>query len=174
MPSANTQPTSTNYLYPNFFTFRMKRMPTTNYSLTGANLPGVSVGRLDHPNPAHATPLQGDRMFFADFTFSFLVTEDLKNYKDIWEWMAGITNHNSSHKYSTLKNNDVVGGNSLHSDGVLTILNSAKEPLHRIQFERMYPINLSDIIFSALDDGSQRATAQCTLTYKDYKFVDVG
>lgn len=170
MPIANTQPTSTNYLAPNFFSFRMMRLPTTNFTLQSANLPGVSLGRLDHPNPAMASPLQGDRLFFADLTVTFIVTEDMQNYKDIWEWMAGIANHNTSYTYGALKNNDQTTGESLKSDATLTILNSAKVPQHRIQFSDMFPIQLSDLMFDTQADGSQYIKAQCTMTYRDYSF----
>ena len=75
-----TQPTSTNYLYPNYFNFRLMKLPSTNFTLQSANVPGVSLGRLDQPNPAHGAPLQGDRMFFGDFACSFLILEDMSNY----------------------------------------------------------------------------------------------
>ena len=145
------------------------RLPTTNFTLQSANLPGVSLGRLDHPNPAMASPLQGDRMFFADLNITFVVTEDLQNWKDLWEWMAGIANHNSTHSYGNLKNNDQTTGMSLKSDATLTILNSAKVPAHRVQFSDMYPIQLSDLMFDTQADGSQYIKAQATLTYRDYR-----
>lgn len=148
-------------------------MPTTNFTIQSCNIPGLSVGRLDHPNPAHNTPLQGDRAFFADFTFTFLVTEDLRNYKDIRDWMLDITNHDSNHSYSKLFKSDPTLGEGLYSDATLTILNSKKNPRHRIQFKRMYPTQLSDILLDS-QTNSDPVKAQCTMTFKDYTIEDVG
>ena len=164
-----TQPTSTNYLMPNYFNFRIMKMPSVNFTLQSANVPGISAGRLDHANPAHGAPLQGDRMFFGDFTCTFLVLEDLSNYLEIWDWMAKITNHDRPYKYSSLKNDEPGAGKGLFSDASLFILNSAKKPAKTVQFTQMYPIQLSDLLFDTQSDGSNYIKAQCTFTYKDYR-----
>ena len=164
-----TQPTSTNYLYPNYFNFRLMKLPSTNFTLQSANVPGVSLGRLDQPNPAHGAPLQGDRMFFGDFAFSFLILEDMSNYIEIWEWMAQITNHDKQFPYAGLRDQQAGAGNGLYSDATLFIMNSAKKPIKQIQFTQMFPIQLSDLMFDTQADGSQYVKAQCTFSFKDYR-----
>lgn len=164
-----TQPTSTNFLYPNYFNFRIMKMPSVNFTLQSANVPGISVGRLDQPNPAHGAPLQGDRMFFGDFTATFLVLEDMSNYLEIWEWMAKITQHDRPFSYKSLRDHEPGAGEGLYSDATLFIMNSAKKPVKNVQFTQMFPIQLSDLIFDTQSDGSQYIKAQCTFTYKDYR-----
>ena len=166
-----TQPSSTNYLYPNHFNFRIQRMPSLNFSVQSCNLPGISVTRMDQPNPAHQAPLQGDRMFFGDFTMTFLVLEDMSNYLEIWDWMAKLTNHNREYKYSSLerkKNTVDVTAETFYSDSTLLIQNNAKNTTKKVKFTQMFPIQLSDLLFDTQADGSQFQKAQVTFSYKDY------
>ena len=46
MAIKNSQPSSLNYIHPNNFTFRVKRLPDLNFTVQSINVPGISVGRV--------------------------------------------------------------------------------------------------------------------------------
>ena len=173
MSIKESQPSSQNYLYPNSFNFRIKRLPDLNFTVQSANLPGISVGRIDQPNPIKGAPLQGDRLFFADLSLAFLVDEDLNNYREIFAWMNKVSNQGfrtGPYLYKTLKDSQPGNGEGFFSDVTLTILTSAKNPNIRVTFTDAFPIQLSDLIFDSQADPSQYMKAQVVFTYKDYDF----
>jgi hypothetical protein len=177
MSIADSQPSSQNYIYPNNFNFRIKRLPNLNFTLQGANLPGISVGRIDQPNLIQNAPLQGDRLFFADLNITFLVDEDLKNYRELFTWMSKISNQSfksGSYLYKNLKDAQPGTDEGLFSDLTMTILTSAKNPNIRITFTDAFPIQLSDLIFDSQADPSQFSKAQVVFTYRDYDFEIIG
>lgn len=177
MAVTESQPASLNYIQPNNFTFRIKRLPDLNFTIQSCNVPGISVGRVDQPNPVQGAPLQGDRMFFADLSVAFLVDENLRNYREIFTWMSRITNqswHPGSYHYKTLRDAQPGGDVGLFSDITMNILTSAKNPNIRLKFTDAFPIQLSDLIFDSQSDPSAFAKAQVVFTYKDYDFEVVG
>lgn len=173
MGIVDSQPASQNYIYPNNFAFRIKRLPNLNFTLQGCNVPGISVGRIDQPNLIQNAPLQGDRLFFGDLNISFLVDEDLNNYREIFTWMNKISNQGfkaGPYLYKDLKEAQAGSGEGFFSDLTMTILTSAKNPNIRVTFTDAFPIQLSDLIFDSQADPSQFAKAQVVFTYKDYDF----
>ena len=142
------------------------------------NVPGISVGRVDQPNPIQGSPLQGDRLFFADLSVSFLVDENMENYREIFTWMSRVTNQSwskpGSYNYSTLTKSKPADDTGLFSDISINILTSAKNPNIRLKFTDAFPIQLSDLLFDSQSDPSQFAKAQVVFTYRDYDFEIVG
>ena len=171
MSIKQSQPSSQNYIYPNNFTFRIKRLPDLNFTVQGANLPGVSIGRIDQPNPIKNAPLQGDRMFFGDLTVTFLVDENLENYREIFTWMSRVSNQGyrtGPYLYKTLRDTKPGDDEGFYSDLTMNILTSAKNPNIRVSFTDAFPIQLSDLIFDSQADPSQFAKAQVVFTFRDY------
>lgn len=178
MAIQNSQPSSLNYIHPNNFTFRVKRLPDLNFTVQSINVPGISVGRVDQPNPIQGSPLQGDRLFFADLSVTFLVDENMENYKEIFTWMSRITNQSyklpGNYHYSSIRDAQPASDEGLFSDISINILTSAKNPNIRLKFTEAFPIQLSDLIFDSQSDPSQFSKAQVVFTYRDYDFEVVG
>ena len=155
------------------FSFQIQRIPDLNWKVQAVNLPGVSVGRVDQPNPVHGIPLICDRGFFADLSISFIVDEELKNWRLLREWMLKLTNHDTDYKYEDLLKALDGSGQKRYSDLSLQVRSSANKPNWRVHFEDAFPISLSDIVFDTQDMSATTAKAQVVMTYRSYKFVDV-
>ena len=178
MAIKNSQPSSLNYIHPNNFTFRVKRLPDLNFTVQSINVPGISVGRVDQPNPIQGAPLQGDRLFFADLSVAFLVDENMENYREIFTWMSRVTNQSwkksGPYSFDTLRKAKPADDEGVFSDISINILTSAKNPNIRLKFTDAFPIQLSDLLFDSQSDPSQFAKAQVVFTFRDYDFEIVG
>lgn len=173
MSIGSSQPGSLNYVQPNNFVLKVKRLPNLNFTIQGCNVPGISVGRIDQPNPIQSAPLQGDRLFFADLAVTFMVDEDLNNYREIFTWMNSISNQSydsGPYLYKNLKNAQFGSGDKFFTDMSIDILTSSKNSNIRLEFTDAFPIQLSDLIFDTQADPTQFAKAQVVFTYKSYDF----
>ena len=88
--SYNRQPTKLDYASPTQFKFQITKLPNVEYFCTAVNIPGISIPSPAQPTPLADIPLPGDTISFEDLSVTFLVDENLENYREIHGWMYGI------------------------------------------------------------------------------------
>ena len=84
------QPTKFDYASPTQFKFQIQKLPKVEYFTTACNIPGISLNATVQPTPLADIPLPGDTISFGDLEITFLVDENLENYREIHGWMYGI------------------------------------------------------------------------------------
>ena len=116
---------------------------------------------------AEAAPLQykqinvgrvGDKINFGPFEVSYLIDEDLLNYKEIFDWLK--SNVESNHTAT----NHV-------RDLTLTIMNSANNVTKQIKFVDAYPTTLSALPFDITTTDVEYLTAVVSFEYSYYVFL---
>jgi len=159
-------PSVYNYLRPNAFRFVIDDLPNVAYTCQSANLPGINLGFAVLTSPFLDIPRIGDKVSFGDFTIRFLISEDLSNYIELYEWLVALGFPNNYNEYKNFtgerlnrfpfyKNN--VGGTEAlaYSDATLMILNSSNVAQSAIKFKDLFPISLEaldfDITSSSVD-----------------------
>ena len=88
--SNTSQPTTYDYASPNQWRIRFDRLPLVTWFCTNANIPGITLGEAQFPTPMSDMPISGDKLTFDTLNIQFIVDEELKNYREIWEWLVGI------------------------------------------------------------------------------------
>ena len=78
------QPTKLDYASPTQFKFQIQKLPKVEYFTTACNIPGISLNATVQPTPLADIPLPGDTISFSDLEITFLVDENLENYRDTW------------------------------------------------------------------------------------------
>jgi hypothetical protein len=140
-------------------------LPNTNFRLlfpkaTWVNMflqeftvPEVSVTEVIRTTPYADINDIGEKMNYGDVTATFLVDKNLKNYREIFNWMRRMTNRGSH-----------IG----ESDNPLLIVNGKE----MIRFVEAWPMSLSGLSFvtNANDVTYITATAVFNLDY--FEFVD--
>lgn len=162
------EPTNKNFLSPLGFTFSVKRLPTVNFFVTRATLPGITLGTAETPTPFLTTPRPG-RLVFNELQVTFKVDEDLKNYKEIFGWMTALGRVDGFESYSTIAQGEAIKGNGIYSDGVLGILTSAMNPNIMVTFADMFPVSISDLDFSSQSADVEYLEATVTFRYQSFK-----
>jgi hypothetical protein len=162
----NGAPAVYNYLRPNAFRFSIKDLPNVAYSCQSANLPSLNLGFAVQPTPFLDIPRIGDKNTFGDFTIRFLISENMSNYLELFEWLIALGFPNNYNQYKSFtgdrlsrfpfyKNGRGDTESLALSDGTLTILDSNNVPKTNIILKDLFPVSVEaldfDVTSSAVD-----------------------
>lgn len=168
-------PNNINPLQSNGFLFTVNKLPEISFFCQEATLPG-----MDLPRAIQATPLiddshPGDKLTFADLQITFLVDEEMKNYKAVADWMMGLGFPKSHSQFTQWISqhrtfpSDGDGAASV-SDGVLQVLNSSNNTIHSILFRDMFPSSLSSLQLQSTSGDTTYLAATVSFAYTLYEF----
>jgi len=187
------QPTKQDYASPTQFKFQITKLPKVEYFCTAANIPGISIPSPAQPTPLADIPLPGETISFEDLSVTFMVDENLENYREIHGWMYGIGFPISRTQFGSLvdANNDrfpTTGKDSLatdpgktkygakplgpiFSDATLNVLTSKNNANIEVRFSDVFPTALSGLSFDQQADDVNYLSATVTFKYKVFEFA---
>ena len=187
------QPTKFDYASPTQFKFQLTKLPKVEYFTTACNIPGISLSTALQPTPLKDIPLPGDTVEFNDLEITFLVDENLENYREIHGWMYGIGFPKDRKQYGALvsANKDrfpTTGKDSqthdagkvkygampigpIFSDATLNVLTSKNTANIEVRFSDVFPTALSGLNFDQQADDVNYLSATVTFKYKIYEFA---
>ena len=84
------QPSSLDYLSPTQFAFNILQLPKVQFNTVSVNIPDISLGRSVIPTPFKDIPIQGTSLTYGNLDITFIVDEELDNYREIHGWLTGI------------------------------------------------------------------------------------
>ena len=84
------QPAKLDYASPIQFRFKCTKLPEVEFTCQTANIPGISLGSATQPTPLVDVAIPGDKLSYQSLDISFLVDENLNNYKEIHDWLVGL------------------------------------------------------------------------------------
>ena len=190
--SLQRQPTELDYADPTKFAFKIMKLPTVEFFITQANIPGVNLGEAIFPTPLKQIPTQGDELTFDNLEISFLVDEKLTNYRELHQWLVGIGFPKARSQFSSFKsensdafptNNQVkgettstgvaTGTQAMYGDATLTVMTSKNNPIMEVRFSDLYPVSLSALQLDQQLTDTTYLTASCTFTYKLYEMFTI-
>ena len=137
------QPTTQNYIYPTYFRLDIKRLPLMSYFVTKANLPDFGYDSpVEQVNRFTTIKHTANRVIFGGLNVSFLVDEDLSNWREIQDWIKSTSVVDDYH--------DVDKNTKDHyTDATLMLLNSAMQPNLEVTFKNIFPISITGFEFSS-------------------------
>jgi len=169
-----------NFLRPNAFRFTIKNLPSVAFTCQSANLPSLTLGFASQPSPFIDIPHVGDKNVFGDFTIRFLITEDMSNYIELYEWLVALgfpTDYNQYRNFSGDRLNrfpfvrDASGGSIAvaYSDATLTILDSNNVPKTHIHFKDAFPISVEALDFDITSSSVDYFVGIASFKYKQFE-----
>jgi hypothetical protein len=172
------QPDTYDFLRPNGFVFVMKDLPNIKYTVQSVSLPGVSLPFAEQPTPFVNIPYAGDKMNFDELTLRFIVSENLENYLEIYNWLVGLAfpdNHEQYVNYINSRENELTTARYLKEtrDASLIILNSSNNAKLNIQFKDAFPISLSGVEFDLSTTTVDYLQAMVTFKYQSFKIQKI-
>jgi len=184
------QPTVLDYSSPTQFRFMIHQLPKVEFFTTAANIPDISLGELVIPTPYKQIPILGDQLTFGNLLVSFIVDEELANYKTIHDWMIGIGFPKSRQQFTEFRSEESVtptatrgisndigdvkpatASRGLFGDATLTILSNKNNPLVEVRFRDVYPASLSGLDYNQNNTDVEYLTATCDFKYTLYEIV---
>ena len=173
---ANSLPTTYDYLRPNAFRFSVKDIPNVSFTCQSANLPQLALGFATQPTPFTDIPRIGDKLDFGSFTIRFLISEDMSNYLELYNWLVALGFPKDYTQFDALIKNrpsrfpfkvNQRGESEVlaYSDATLTILDSTNTPKVNIIYKDIFPISLEGLDFDIASAGVEYFTAIASFKY---------
>ena len=189
----NREPSKRDYASPVQFRFKMTKLPLVEFFVQSANLPGISLGSAQQNTPLYDIPIPGDKITYSSLDLSFIVDENLNNYKEIHDWLLGLGFPNNHTQFADLqttgsdrfpgstKSTAATGTNTpqplneggTYSDATLTVLNSKNIAKTEIRFQNVYPTSLSSLSYDVRQTDIDYIQANVSFQYMNYDIVQI-
>jgi len=177
MSAQSNLPSNKNFLSPLGFTFSIKKTPGVNYFVQAATIPMLTLGQSDIQTPFVRLPVPGDHIEFGSMNITFRIDEEMRNYKEIFDWIIALGFPDNFNQYATVAPSrgkfggnvtNPVTGTGVYSDASLMVLNSVKAPIVEVIFKNLYPTSLSDVNFDTKFSDVDYVEASATFAYESF------
>ena len=181
--ATSRQPTVFDYSQSNQFKGFLPIFPTTEWFVVRANIPSVQLGQGDQYTPFVAIAVVGDHITYGDFSITFIVDENLKNYMEMYNWVKNIGFPFSHDQFNTLPRpdyQDKSGGQNydadsdtyskandrdLYTDIVLQIMTAKNNLIATCEIYEAFPTTLGAIEYSQQETDMTYATCDVGFAY---------
>lgn len=152
-----------NYLSPVGFKLVLEKFRGVDFFCQRVNLPDVTMPFTEVPTRFRQFPIvAGGGVTYGDLTVSFIVDEELINWKEIYNW---IRSNGCSEEHMEQKEPE-------YCNGQVLIYTSSYNINHVINFENLFPISISEMNFDASNSDIEYFTSQVTFKYTGYTIRD--
>jgi hypothetical protein len=187
------QPSIMDYASPVQFRFKCSKLPKVEFFCQTANIPGIGLGVANIETPLKTIPFPGDKVTYNDLAISFLVDENLENYKEIHDWIIGLgapQNHTqfsdfrglSSDRFPGTSSSNAITGQAtadplpeggMYSDATLTVLNSKNIAVTEIRFHNIFPTSLGALSYNVQASDVNYLSTAVDFSYMYYEIVQL-
>ena len=187
------QPTKFDYASPIQFRFKMTKLPQVEFFVQTANIPGITLGSTSFETPLKDIAGVGDKVTYQTLDVSFLVDENLNNYKEIHDWITSLgfaQNHDqfknlqatSADRFPGTTSSTAAIGTStkkpldeggIYSDATLTVLNNKNVAKTEIRFQNVFPISLGSLSYDIKANDVDYLQVQASFNYMYYDIVQI-
>ena len=165
MPSKwfEQQPKNRNFLSPTGFKLELELFAGVDFFCQTVNIPDISAPSVDVPTRFRGIPIAASGgVTYGDLRLKFIVDEDMANYLTIHKW---IRENNLANQMDTKKDPE-------YSKAQIIVLNSNFNPNIIIDFDDLFPVDLSELSFDVEDKDVDYITASTTFKFSDFRFTN--
>ena len=188
------QPSKLDYASPIQFRFKMNKIPKVEFFVQTANIPGISLGTATVPTPLYDYPVPGDTINYSTLDISFLVDENLNNYKELHDWISGLGFPKNHQQFADLQATSAdrfpgstassaatgskqtpapLAEGGTYSDATLTVLSSKNIAKTEIRFSNVDPISLGSLSYDIKASDVDYLQVQASFNYLNYDIVQI-
>jgi hypothetical protein len=194
--AVDRQPSILDYASPIQFKFTCIKLPTVEFFCQTANVPSITLGTADVETPLKNIPIPGDKLVYGELNVSFLVDENLNNYKELHDWLTGLGFPQAHTQYANLLSggkdrypfsttgttsassdpgriSDPIDEGAAYSDATLTVLNSKNIAKTEIRFHNVYPTQLGSLAYDIKASDVDYLNVNATFAYMFYEIVQI-
>jgi hypothetical protein len=132
------------------------RAPNVQYFLQTFSVPSVTVNEAVIPYGKYNAYLPGDRIEYEPLTITMLVSEDMDNFKEIYDWLNRLITMNTQQ--------------DKFDDMTIYILTSKNNPNKQMFFKNVFPTSIGNISFNVAEADVVYATVDVTFRYDYFTF----
>jgi len=171
-------PATLNYLRPASFRFQITALPRITFTCQKANIPTVTIGTATQVTPAIDIPVFGDKLEFGDLVITFMVAEDMSNYKEIYNWIIKTAGSQIS-KYTDEEFARNLGrfpitastaeDQAMYSDATMHIVDGSNNIVAKINYLDVVPVSVQTLDFDITNTSQEPLLATATFRYRMYE-----
>ena len=160
-------------LNKNNFRLLIDKVPTVEYYIQSVNIPGLSFTEtVSAAGVGLDAFFPGDKVSFESLSVSFLVDEDLSNFKEMYDWMNAIVpvsdpsayaNFTGTEKTTTGTYSDVTNDLAQYSDITIVVNTNKNIPNKFFRFHDAFPVSLGSI---ELESGADAEPAIVSVSFR--------
>lgn len=179
---------------PTQFRFQIQKLPEVQFFAQTINIPGISVDGLTQGTPLSQIAIAGSDLSYEDLTVSFLIDEEYRNYREVHDWLKGLSFPENHTQFQNLlsegsdrmpssqsrgvqtesgKTMPATPDAAIYSDATLTILTSKNNPQLEVRFRDVFPKSLGSVSLTTQDTEVAYLVADVTFGYKFYDFFTI-
>ena len=158
-----------NYLNTQNFSFSTNMCPSLEDYVQSVSIPGVTLGEAVVETPFIKRPEPGDKLIFSVLSIGFLVDEEMKNWKEVYNWLLALGFPDNFQQYGNFTNaRRLELGKSVFSDLVLIVYNNQNTPVLKFTFKDAFPIAVGDIPLSSTETASIAPLTTADFMFRSY------
>ena len=150
MTTYTSIPTNKSFLSNNKYEFVIDRLPHVKFFLQSITLPDISLNTTSITNPYVLINLPNNTLNFSELNLTYIMDEEMRSWKEIYDWITNLGNPESLAKIGTLTK-EAGRSNSITSDASLLVKSNANNPLIKFTFRDIFPSTLTGVTFSSVD-----------------------
>lgn len=151
----------------------IKRAKSFEFFAKKFTTPDVQLPKVSQPTPFRNLPLTGDHLEYGDFSVSFIVDEDLNNYREILSWIRDIGRSRTSTQYKDLKEkNKSFEDNGIYSEISIFSMTNTGNPNKVITFSKAFPIFIKGLDFDIDVDTTHISELTVSFAYSEFEIED--
>jgi len=158
-----------NYLSSAGFKIIFKRLPNVEFFSNKILLPSVTTNAVKTDTPLRAYYSTGDHLAYADLDLTFIIDENMRNYREIYDWLKGIGSPDSLEQYDQLADSQ----DGTTSDITVLILNSHKQPNLEVTYLNAQPIGLTPVSLDLSNQDVLYPEATVTMRYDAFDIKEL-
>jgi|694.fasta_scaffold05502_15 hypothetical protein len=153
------------------------RVPAVTFFCKTVNLPGIINNEVRVETPFSAFMVPGDKTDFGTLDVTFLVDVNYQTWKEVYNWITGLTFPKDFTQYQNLLNQQRTTlvptpksrGNQ-YSDAALTLYTNKNNPNVRVKFKDCFPVALGSIEYDVEKSAETPVTCSASFRYSLYEF----
>lgn len=155
------------------FRLLIDKIPTVEYYVQSCNIPGMTFSEaIQAAGVGLDAYFPGDKVIFAPLDVSFLVDEDLENFKEIYDWINAITPISDPTDYKNYTDirqsplgelSSIESNLNQYSDITLVVNTNKNLPNRFLRFHDCFPLSVSSI---ELQSGAQNESVICQVSFR--------
>jgi hypothetical protein len=179
--SDNSVASNLNFITPSQFIFQLQRLKGVSFTCQTANIPNIAISASQQMTRMKDVPVPGDTITYGELMITFLIDENMDNYKSLHDWMKDITADIDTEDYNRYINRQAEFPNARNStlkpiaptmtDATMSIVDSNNNANVEIRFKDLFPTSLEALQFDITDTSMPYLTASAGFTFSFYEIV---
>ena len=151
------------------FSLTMEKCPAVSDMVQSISVPGLTMGEVNSDTPFSTRKEPGDKIIYSVMSITVLLDEELKAWKEVFDWINGLGFPESYQQYRKFAASaKMLTTTESFSDAILSLYNNQQKAFARLHFNDLFPIALGDIPLATVESSDDFPVVTMDFQYRSY------